>query len=149
MNINEIIEPFHGRYILDDDGNPIPEPDLIKWAKWIENNNDRQIRKTCINGVYVSTVFLGLDHTFLEEGPILWETMEFNGKHDQYMWRYATREEAIKGHEYVCNGIRKRFNKKHVHPLDQKARSVGDKELRRRRYADLDLQLDKVGRQLQ
>lgn len=26
----------NGRYVLDADGNPVPEPDLMKWAEWME-----------------------------------------------------------------------------------------------------------------
>lgn len=141
-NTNETTDPvFHGRYILNDEGNPVPEPDLMKWAQWIESYPDRQIGRITINGIFVSTVFLGLDHAFLEDKPILWETMQFNGKQDEWMERYSTREEAIKGHNDTCESVRKRFNKKHVHPLDQRARSVGDKELRRRKYVALNIKM--------
>ena len=47
----------------------------------------------------VSTVFLGIDHSFGEGPPILWETMIFDGPHDQFQERYTSKEEAIAGHE--------------------------------------------------
>src|ERR1700761_9340630 len=74
-------------YIIDDNGRPIPEPDLLKWAAWFETY-DRSVAHDVIEGVRISTVFLGLDHGWLsnDEGaaPILWETMIFGGEHDLY-----------------------------------------------------------------
>jgi hypothetical protein len=68
-----------GRYILDDSGNPKPEPDLFKWGKWFEKR-DRIVKQEQVGDVWVSTVFLGLDHDFTGKGPpILWETMTFRG----------------------------------------------------------------------
>jgi hypothetical protein len=87
-----------GQYILDAEGNPVPEPDLLKWGKWLETA-DRQLAKDQLpNGVTVSTVFLGLDHRFWGGPPTLWETMIFGGPEDQYQERYASREEALAGH---------------------------------------------------
>ena len=93
-----------GRYILVDD-QAVAEPDLLKWAEWLEQA-DRLLRRTRIApllGVFgrcrVSTVFLGLDHNFLPGGPpLLWETMIFGGPLDGEEWRYGSRNEAIAGH---------------------------------------------------
>jgi len=84
-------------YILDDNGNPVPEPDTIRWAKWFENNG-RHIGCDNIGDIRISTVFLGIDHSFDDGPPVLWETMIFGGKHDQYQERYRSREDAIAGH---------------------------------------------------
>ena len=52
------------------------------------------------DGVEVSTVFLGRDHSFPgQPGPILYETLVFGGEHVLKMERYATREQALEGHE--------------------------------------------------
>ena len=83
------------KYILADDGKtPIP-CDLMTWAR--SDRTKTQIRET-INDVDVSTVFLGLDHSFGGPTPILWETMIFGGPHDGYQARYATHDEAMIGH---------------------------------------------------
>lgn len=98
-------------YILDDEGNPIPCPDLIEWAKWFENSNNRQLKKDLVGKYWVSTVFLGLDHNFLEGEPILWETMIFSESEDQnkyegYQERYITKKEAIEGHQKAIEMIK-------------------------------------------
>ena len=53
-------------YILSISGDPIPEPDVMKWALWFEAHNaDRQLARTELeDGIIVSTIFLGLDHSF-------------------------------------------------------------------------------------
>lgn len=91
---------MNGRYILDERGNPVPCDDLITWAQWFENAENRIVlRDDLPNGVSVSTVFLGMDHNFNMVGtPVLWETMIFGGQHDQYQERYESRDAAIEGH---------------------------------------------------
>lgn len=49
--------------------------------------------------VRVSTVFLGIDHNYSDRGPpLLFETMIFGGPHNDYQERYATWDEAERGH---------------------------------------------------
>ena len=84
-------------YILDAEGKPVLEPDILKWAEWFESN-DRKVAKDMIGGVQVSTVFLGMDHSFGGGTPILYETMIFSGPHDEYQTRASTREEALEQH---------------------------------------------------
>ena len=87
------------RYILVD-GEPVEEPDLIKWAEWFGQTDVRVLAKSkAPDGSEVSTIFLGLDHSFGCGPPVLWETMIFGGEHDQYQDRYSSREDAMKGHE--------------------------------------------------
>lgn len=91
-------------YILDDDGNPVPEPDMLKAAHWFEsagNNGKRTLALTEISkDHYLSTVFLSLDHNHWGEGdPILYESMWFGGDHDGEQRRYCTKEEALEGHK--------------------------------------------------
>ncbi len=89
------------KYILDADGNPVPEPDLMTWAQWMQTAV-RSIARDEIDGVTVSTVFLGLDHSFFSGPPVLWETMIFGGPHNDYQRRYSTRDEALVGH---CHAV--------------------------------------------
>jgi hypothetical protein len=86
-------------YVLDAD-NKVVEADLLEWAKFFENTPRRIVAVDQVReGVTVSTVFLGIDHRFVGEGPpIVFETMVFrDGDGDEQM-RYATWEEAERGH---------------------------------------------------
>jgi hypothetical protein len=107
------------KYILDKDGNPVPEPDVLKWGKWFEKA-DRKVANTnylrrnnktnFAKLINVSTVFLGLDHCFSGRGkPILYETMIFGGSHDSYQERYTNKIAALAGHDRACAMIDKRF----------------------------------------
>lgn len=51
-----------------------------------------------IGDVRVSTVWLGLDGGYGGGPPVIFETMVFGGKYDQYQMRYCTEWEAIVGH---------------------------------------------------
>lgn len=90
--------PFAGRVILDKQGRVLPCPDLLTWGFWMEKSPLRIVKVTfvlvrmCM--VKVSTVFLGLSYD-----DNVFETMIFGGVHDNYQRRYATREEALNGHE--------------------------------------------------
>lgn len=52
------------KYILDAEGNPQPEPDLHAWGQWLQNATNRIVKKERIDDSEVSTVFLGIDHSF-------------------------------------------------------------------------------------
>lgn len=99
-------------YVLDEAGQPVPEPNLEKWGRWFEESwPARAVARTDLDGgVYVSTVFLGLDHRFslfLDDAPpILYETMVFEGPWDQSQWRYCTREQATAAHDQIVAAIR-------------------------------------------
>jgi len=82
-------------YILDEHGNPVQEHDFVTWADWFMNT-DRIIAREEINGVIVSTVFLGSD--LIHGGTELFETMIFGGVNDGAQIRYDTREHALQGH---------------------------------------------------
>lgn len=66
-----------GKYTLNDQGEPVLEPDLMTWANWYETSSkQRRILYDIIGGKFVSTIFLGLD--FGAPGsnfPVLWETV--------------------------------------------------------------------------
>lgn len=75
-------------YILDDKGNPVIVPNLITWACWMQTDS-KKVAITEVEGGWVSTVFLGLDHNWNDGPPILWETLVFGGVLDQEMNRCA------------------------------------------------------------
>lgn len=90
----------HGLYILNENGEPVTEPDTLKWARWFETHDRHVAYDECSRPkkVRISTVFLGIDHSFGGEKPVLWETMIFGGPHDQYQKRYTSIEDARRGH---------------------------------------------------
>lgn len=52
-------------FILDVDKNPVPVADVLVWANWFETA-DRLIKRTLFpeRKAFISTVFLGIDHSF-------------------------------------------------------------------------------------
>lgn len=94
-----------GHYILNENGQPIPA-DLDTWARWFEKR-DRILKQEWIGRSWVSTVFLGLDHNYSEEGPpILWETLVFGGKLKDEMTRCSgSREQAEAMHEEMVKRV--------------------------------------------
>ncbi|QQX80814.1 hypothetical protein JK628_02780 [Shewanella sp. KX20019] len=59
--------------------------------------------------VRVSTVFLGLDHNWYDNGkPIIFETMVFGGIRDGAMIRYRTWDDAKVGHDEMVDAIKKK-----------------------------------------
>jgi hypothetical protein len=96
-------DSFNGRYILDGK-TPVPCQDLITWAQWYENDNNRRVAFNRIApGIEISTIFLGLDDNYSGRGaPILFETMIFAAEIEGWHLsrrRYATWEEAERGHQ--------------------------------------------------
>ncbi|SRR5216683_5278951 len=87
------------KYILDGH-TPVPCDDLFEWGRWIEEHRDERIVKqdTLAGDVLVSTVFLGLDHSFGRGKPVLFETMIFGLDDDKYQRRYSTWGDALEGH---------------------------------------------------
>lgn len=105
-----------GKYILVNK-KPVEVIDLLKWARMTESSN-RRIALTEIGDIKISTVFLGMDFSFIPASmrnekikPLLFETMIFGGKLDKEMERYCTYGQAERGH--------KRWVKKVKESLDE------------------------------
>jgi hypothetical protein len=94
------------KYILDSSGNvPIECDDVIQWGLMF-SNQDRKVDATIIGDSTVSTVFLGLDHGWGKDKPILWETLVFDGPHDGCMDRCSgTREDAQQMHNKMVEKV--------------------------------------------
>lgn len=93
-------------YILVDQ-KPVEVSDVLTWGEWFENA-DRHVAQTAVRGVRISTVFLGVDHSFGDGPPMLFETMVFGGPMDEEMARYSTWEEAEAGHKEMVQEVKKR-----------------------------------------
>jgi hypothetical protein len=110
------------RYYILKDREVVPS-NLDEWAQWLENEaGHRHIGSTHIEpllsaldrfilmaycwlmrrkprDIWVSTVFLGLDHRYGDGPPLVFETMIFDGPHDGYQTRASTYDEAMAQHE--------------------------------------------------
>jgi hypothetical protein len=95
------------KFILD--GHEPRPAELLEWAMWYETADRIVARDELPDGTRISTVFLGLDHSFtLSPIPILFETMVFAPPKDDD-WgleeldceRYGTWEQAEMGHHIM------------------------------------------------
>jgi hypothetical protein len=80
---------------------PVPETDVLVWARWFEHADRRVKQNRLAGGVKVSTVFLGIDHNWLFDGqPLLFETMVFTKTNGGEVYaRVATWAEAEAAHK--------------------------------------------------
>jgi hypothetical protein len=113
--------PALGLGILNDKHEIVPVQSFLEWGVFHEQIEKRRVAETTINGFWVSTVFLGINHGFGIGSPQWFETMvfrekenppppELDGKIEVWFryrqWRYATWAEAVEGHEMVVETIR-------------------------------------------
>jgi len=88
----------------DKTGNIISFESMVELKK--EDPGYFIVQKDTVGKVEISTVLLWLDHRFINGGdPIIFETMIFGGKHDDYCDRYCTEEEAKDGHKKALNMV--------------------------------------------
>lgn len=90
----------------------VPCENFSEWLSVFYTDDSRFIRKTKIKDYLVSTVFLGFDHGFNPDVPVLFETMIFKGEDHEtiYMKRSCSYEEAENVHNVLCNLLRLDFN---------------------------------------
>lgn len=83
---------------------------LDQWAELHSNREYKCLAQTNVGGdMWVSTVWLGLDHGFGSGPPLIFETMVFGddtGWMDLDMTRYATEEAAYVGHDQTVTMVR-------------------------------------------
>lgn len=100
-------------YYLNEDHSYRP-CSLMEWASQLDTltkTDKKHVADEVIEGVRVSTVWLGLDHNYFGGRPLLFETMVFNAEgSDIYCERYTTWEQAESGHnkavEWVKDGCK-------------------------------------------
>jgi len=94
-------------YILDKDHNPVKIEDFNQWAT--EMQTIKRVGIDEVKDTTVSTVFLGLDHSFgVTDKPVLFETMTFGSNPDfsEFQWRYDSWDKAVKGHQEIVKQIK-------------------------------------------
>ncbi len=85
----------------------LPVENAVAWARSFERHN-RTIAYDMIGDKLVSTVFLGIDHSFgLTDEPTLFETMVFTPPSwgDEKCERYSTWDQAMTGHLQMCHKV--------------------------------------------
>jgi len=94
-------------YVLKLENIIVETDDVMEWRDFMENNDDRIIKREHVGDNFVSTVFLGIDHSGTVDGPpILFETKIFGGDYDGIMERYNTFEEAKAGHKRIKKSLK-------------------------------------------
>jgi len=101
------------KYILDDDGVPIPCSNILQWALWYEEEKNRRVGYDTIGSVTVSTIFRGVADMGYCIGigpdgppPRMFETFVRGGVHDETREHYNTRDEAEAGHARWVASVR-------------------------------------------
>ena len=90
----------------DREGHEIP---YERWVILFEDTDYRRVAEDEIGPYWISTVWLGLDHSFGHaEAPWIYETMVFKGGDmaGVEQRRYATLEQAQVGHEETVSEVR-------------------------------------------
>lgn len=99
----DLDEISKGMY-FDKDGKPIT---LSEYCILLEDPNYKIIKQEYLpNKLFVSTVWLGLNHNFFGGVPLIFETMVFPGNE---MDRYTTLEQAKVGHTFMVNKYKKKW----------------------------------------
>ncbi len=106
---------------FDKQGRPIT---LHQFSALFNDMRYKRVAYTELETVVISTVWLGIDHSYGFGGPpILFETMVFSkeqwrakraGLTDLDVDRYSTEEEALLGHEVMVKRAKKRFRKQEM-----------------------------------
>ena len=94
-------------WILNAHGEPVHEPDLERWAHWMADPHARRVAWTVVGDWTVSTVFLGISHSF-GLPPVLWETMVFGPEPwSGASWRYTSHDAALAEHDQIAEHLRR------------------------------------------
>jgi len=130
-------------YILR--GRDIIPVDMWIWTDWLERDYpERVVGYWKFKSCNVSTVFLGLDHSFGGGVPILFETLVFGGPMEHAGERYATYDEAEAGHMRYCQEVSAaeaklhwRKLKNYRNRLEMERRHMNDPVRRKRRLEQM------------
>ena len=91
-----------GMYILNEFNVAVPCENTLEWAEWMGLHHFDWHLVDTIAGLRLSTVFMGLDHSFDDGDPVLWETMLFNDDEDGEdigQWRFTSAPDAEEFHD--------------------------------------------------
>jgi hypothetical protein len=100
MDLNHFISHFGStnKFILNENNQVVPTFDINEWMQFV-NSSRRDIRKSTINNIGIITIFVGSSINSL------FETKIFSLDNNKVVKRYSTYEDALAGHQMVCNLI--------------------------------------------
>jgi hypothetical protein len=88
------------KYYALDKEHHVHEVSPYQWVKIWKGDTRRVAATEIAKDISVSTVFLGIDHRYRDDGPpLLFETLIFGGALDGEMWRYSSWDDAEIGHQ--------------------------------------------------
>lgn len=104
-------------FIMDENKNIIPAYDAREWAEWF-TNSEKIIAKDAVGDLIVSTIFLGLRHSwscvfddwnfFFETATRpCWAKARFANDNCNIINRYRTYDEAKEGHRQFVESLKK------------------------------------------
>lgn len=100
------------RYYILQGKTLVPIDDVVKWAKWFGNIDNRRVAYDEVGDSTISTVCEGLDHSLLPEAPpLVFETMVLGGILDNEMEHYSTWDQAVKGHKRMVKRVRRKHER--------------------------------------
>ena len=101
-------------YILVD-GHPLRCTDIGAWLRWLEHSHqERQVKKTQLGTVNVSTLFLGFDCNATADGPPwIYETTVHGGELHRRSWLCSTKEQASLHHDKIVAQIQEAESTRH------------------------------------
>lgn len=95
-----------GMYILVEDKywggyKPVKAVSPAQWGRFMENIKIRKLAEwhSPANDIWVSTVFLGIDHQYGDGPPLLFETMVFRNGSGEECERCSNWDEAVAMHD--------------------------------------------------
>ena len=99
------------KFILDENNNAIPA-NLMEWGEFYKNKKRCRVKRDIINGMLISTIFLGIDNNFYlddeDHKPHIFETMVFKeGSYlENYCDRCSTWQEAEECHKKAVQWVK-------------------------------------------
>ena len=102
--------PYRGQWILRG-RTPVQASSMQEWAEFFENASNRIVSRTKLSStIEVSTVFLGVDHSFGNEvQPVLFETMVFHDGDGREQEWCSTWDQAVAMHARVIQETCERY----------------------------------------
>lgn len=93
-------------YYKLDGNNEVVQCSIYEHIAFMANNSYRcRVGFTSINGIEISTAFIGINCSLFSEKPLVFETLIFYPKTSKISGRYASWSDAIEGHKKTCKQI--------------------------------------------